>query len=174
MPSGRVHAAITAISAAGLLAATWKAGQPLVTTLAVAGGCLAGLLVTPDLDEDRPVRSHALVRRNLGSLPAFLWGLLWFPYARALPHRHWLSHAPVVGTLLRVGYLAGLTWLGCALVGIPWPWEWLPPGWAELMAWALLGLGVSDGLHWAADLSWTRLQRPFGRRRWRLEEPGSD
>jgi uncharacterized metal-binding protein len=156
MPSGRVHALMTTLAAGGLMWVAVSAGQPPAVSFGLAGGCLAGLLITPDLDVDEPVRSHYLVRRRAGAIPALLWQAIWTPYARLLPHRHWLSHAPVVSTLLRAAYLAAILWPVLSLLaGSWWPWATLP-GWS---GWVLIGLAVSDALHWAADLAVSRLKR---------------
>jgi uncharacterized metal-binding protein len=82
--------------------------SPLVLTLGayqfgwevgiVAGAAhfLGGWFLSPDLD--------------LVSKPYKRWGFLrfvWVPYQRLIPrHRHWLSHAPVVGSAVRLVYLA--------------------------------------------------------------------
>lgn len=155
MPSGRTHAAITTLAAAGLFCAGFATWQPLTVNLALAGGCLAGVLITPDLDSDEPVLSNYLIRREAGRLPSLLWQAVWLPYARVLPHRHWLSHAPVIGTALRLAYLSGIAWLGLALLGRGFSWGWLPDWWP----WALGGLTVSDTLHWAVDRITTRTRR---------------
>jgi hypothetical protein len=34
--------------------------------------------------------------------------LLWLPYQKFIPHRHWLSHAPVIGSAVRLLYLGVL------------------------------------------------------------------
>ena len=60
--------------------------------------CLGGLWLSPDLD----TYSVALKR----------WGLLkiiWWPYRKVIPHRSLFSHAPLIGTTVRIGYL--ILWL---------------------------------------------------------------
>lgn len=76
-------------------------------TLLVAGGFLfSGLMFGPDLD----IYSHQFQR----------WGWLrwiWLPYQKSLHHRSFLSHGPVIGTVLRVVYLG--TWIGMlTIVGL--------------------------------------------------------
>lgn len=65
---------------------------------AVAGASyfLGGWLLSPDLD--------------LKSTPWRRWGILrvfWLPYQK-IPHRHWLSHGVLVGSLGRLFYVAAL------------------------------------------------------------------
>jgi uncharacterized metal-binding protein len=66
--------------------------------IAGAAHYVGGLMLSPDLD--------------LISRPYKRWGLLrwlWLPYQRFIPrHRHWLSHGPVIGSIVRLVYLAAL------------------------------------------------------------------
>ena len=66
--------------------------------IAGAAHYVGGLMLSPDLD--------------LVSRPFKRWGLLrfiWLPYQRLVPrHRHWLSHGPVIGSAVRLVYLAAL------------------------------------------------------------------
>ncbi len=64
--------------------------------VAASAHLLAGLYLSPDLD--------------LVSKPYKRWGLLrmvWLPYQKLIPcHRHWLSHGVIVGSVIRLLYLA--------------------------------------------------------------------
>ena len=67
--------------------------SPMLGLIAASSHLLGGLYLSPDLD--------------LKSLPWKRWGILrflWLPYQR-IPHRHWLSHAPIVGSIGRLLYL---------------------------------------------------------------------
>ena len=68
---------------------------------------MAGILITPDLDVDYTA-SNAVVA-DISRLLAVVWRLYWWLYAR-IPHRHWLSHGLIVGTLVRVIYAVPLLW----------------------------------------------------------------
>lgn len=142
MPSGNIHTIITIAASTGLyLLAPVSDPQ----RIAITAGCLAGLIISPDLDVDMQTSAHSTVRRTLGRLPGLAWRLLWLPYAYLVPHRSWISHAPLISTLIRAGYLYGLAWGIAYLVQHPlpaMPW-WLP--------WAVGGLTVADTLHWLAD-----------------------
>ncbi len=62
------------------------------------GFFIGGLWLSPDLD----TKSRSLKR----------WGILqkiWLPYRKLLPHRSFFSHAPFIGTALRLSYL--IAWL---------------------------------------------------------------
>ena len=67
--------------------------SPELGLIAASSHLLGGLYLSPDLD--------------LKSNPWKRWGVLrfiWLPYQR-IPHRHWLSHAPIVGSIGRLLYL---------------------------------------------------------------------
>lgn len=98
MPSGRTHDRITLYSlpvVAGLTLWQTRSGN---VTLCVAGGFIfGGLMFGPDLD--------------IYSLQYQRWGFLrwiWLPYQKSLRHRSFLSHGPIIGTILRILYLGCL------------------------------------------------------------------
>ncbi len=96
MPSGRVHDAITIVTAiAAVPIAPRIDPTPDWTALGVGIGAylFSGLALSPDLD----VNSRAYRR----------WGVFrffWLPYEVLIPHRSWLSHSWVLGPLLRALY----------------------------------------------------------------------
>jgi len=58
---------------------------------------MAGMYLSPDLDT--------------ASKPFKRWGVLkivWVPYQKNIPHRSPLSHAPLLGSAIRLAYLAAL------------------------------------------------------------------
>ncbi|GAB4521123.1 MAG: hypothetical protein Fur0018_01290 [Anaerolineales bacterium] len=148
MPNGKVHATATVLAAAVSTPVLLTLTSP-PHALSWAGGCLCGLLVTPDLDLEQPTRSHTLVRRSAGPVWMLVWFLFWYPYARLLPHRSPWSHAPVIGTLLRVAYMAFLPMLGVFL----WQGSVRLPGWLRStpLLWGLSGLIFVDALHAGMD-----------------------
>ncbi len=79
------------IAGALLVQAHW---HPLQAIVFLGGYTFATFLMNPDLDLD--------------SLGYQSWGVLrfiWWPYQKALAHRCFLSHFPVVGTVCRIIYL---------------------------------------------------------------------
>jgi len=67
MPSGEVHSITTGLAAAG----SWFVTQPLLgsqASLAVCVGCLAGALLTPDMDVNNGSISNHHARRTFGSV----------------------------------------------------------------------------------------------------------
>lgn len=145
MPSGRAHSLATLTTAAALslaVPAALHAGRPEIA--AVVPGCLAGLLLTPDLDLGANIsREH--VRRFMGlsgGLFAWVWALFWMPYARIVRHRSLLSHGLLIGTALRLAYLFALSGLFVAL-----PWLVRQPA----FWWGVGGLALADGVHVVMD-----------------------
>ncbi len=66
-----------------------------IGVIAAASHFLGGYWLSPDLD--------------IKSAPFLRWGILrfiWLPYQRFIPHRSPLSHAPVLGSVIRLVYLA--------------------------------------------------------------------
>lgn len=96
MASGKMHdRSILFTSSAVILIGVSYAGLELG---AVAGASyfLGGWLLSPDLDlKSRPWKRWGLLR------------ILWLPYQQ-IPHRHWLSHGVIVGSLGRLLYVAAL------------------------------------------------------------------
>lgn len=107
MPSGSVHTA-NSLSIAALLSGAAYFYDPVMLTnsdsVALVVGSLSGIFLTPDLDVDsgyiglRFLRSIPIV----GRFVAWMWRLMWLPYAILVPHRSWISHFPVISTIIRV------------------------------------------------------------------------
>jgi uncharacterized metal-binding protein len=149
MPSGKLHSALTLATASGVIA------PYLIVNLygneyMYLAGCVTGLMVTPDMDVNNGNISDHYIRKV--SRPAqWLWRLFWTPYALLVPHRHFVSHFPIVGTILRIGYffliinLLNLVWsfiIGLFdTVSFVWIWDWS----------FFFGLAHVDAVHWAVD-----------------------
>lgn len=150
MPSGRVHAAASAaVTVATIIAMPWLVRELGAFALTSPLGCVTGVLVSPDLDVDGGNESDFIIRRKLGCLPALLWRAFWTPYAKLVPHRSPVSHFPVLGTLVRVGYMTTplllTAWaLNANLASLP------PAVWLALRGW-LTGLILVDALHAVMD-----------------------
>lgn len=103
MPSGRTHDSITLWTLPLVAGVTYERTRSAGLTLILSGGYLfSGLMFGPDLD----IHSQQYKR----------WGILrwiWLPYRRSMKHRSFLSHGPMVGTVVRLVYL--LSWLIASL-----------------------------------------------------------
>ena len=86
--------------------ASYHAGIELGLITGVAH-LIGGIFLSPDLD--------------LRSRPFKRWGffkIIWVPYQQLIPrHRHWLSHGVIVGSALRLVYLAA--WFSPLLLVLP-------------------------------------------------------
>ncbi len=107
MPNGKAHAfaTLTATLATPFIVQGLGMGANPVNTIAATAGCLLGLIVTPDLDVNHGCSSMLIIQRRAGKPAAEIWRAIWMPYALLVPHRSWLSHFPLAGTTLRLGYV---------------------------------------------------------------------
>lgn len=149
MASGSVHDRTTCLLSLPYGLLWWPWLGPSGALGAGLAFLVGGLWLSPDLD----TRSNATRR----------WGWLrwlWWPYRRGLSHRSLLSHSPLLGSGLRLGYLALwislLSWLLQPL-GTPSPaalgegvallWQQQRP----LLLAALTGVEASSWLHLLQD-----------------------
>lgn len=120
MSSGSTHDRITLWSLPVVASCTYLATQSSDRTLIICGAYLfSGLMFGPDLD--------------IYSVQYKRWGYLrwmWLPYQKVIKHRSLLSHGLIIGTTLRLLYLAAwislLAILGLS-IGQLWGfrWNWL-------------------------------------------------
>jgi uncharacterized metal-binding protein len=155
MASGHTHNAYNT----GLFLATMFAGLaggiPADKVAALSLGVSVGFLVNPDLDVESGSIAFYNARRTAGGLFGLAWRIIWWPYAKVVPHRSPLSHFPVLGTLIRVSYLGLLMWPA---------WPFIP--WGAVLPWlgpALLGLVLSDTVHWILDMKTFKVFVMWGR-----------
>ncbi|MEL6778430.1 MAG: metal-binding protein [Cyanobacteria bacterium J06597_16] len=96
MPSGRTHDRITYWCLPFIVGGTaWVTRSPAFTLIIGLSFLVGGLMLGPDLD------IHSVQYKRWGPIR---W--IWLPYQIALPHRSHFSHGPIIGTALRVVYLA--------------------------------------------------------------------
>jgi uncharacterized metal-binding protein len=103
----------------------------------LGAGAITGIFLSPDLDVADKFRFG-------------WWKVYWYPYSKVIPHRHWLSHMPVVGTIIRLFYMLPL--LAPVFLFIPVN---------KMNWWWLIGLMISDICHWLLDITTTRIKRRF-------------
>lgn len=192
MPSGRTHRRINEaailLGTPAAFAFTWHAaGDPVqalvITAYAAAGMVFGTYFADPDLDHDHITHTEASLRRiPFVGLPLYVaFVAFWYPYARLTSHRG-VSHRPVVGTLLRLGYIllmftamnALARW---AVFGTPkgWDdllfalWAWILRNPAKAGAW-IAGECLADLLHALADALWPASAHKTSVR-WRVPDP---
>lgn len=78
------------------------ATQESPALLWTAAGAFIGTVLQPDLDHDDGTISEYFVR-GIGGAVQKVWWAYWWPYRR-LKHRSFLSHFPIVSTLVRLAY----------------------------------------------------------------------
>lgn len=138
MPNGPTHSTLTILTSTAIFGVSTYFGTPLSTTVALTAGCLAGLVIHPDLD-------YADRRRGL-------WYRFWWLYGRAIAHRHALSHFPIFSTLFRILYLSPIP------LAVILHYDIAPtPNWF----YALAGLIAADTVHYFADTITTSIKRTF-------------
>lgn len=100
-----------------------------------------------------------------------MWFAFWWPYAWLIPHRSPISHWPVLGTLIRLVYillLGSIFWYGASWL-VTGAGAFLPSPNSKLiewLGWALLGLTLSDALHFLMDVLPFFRERSRRRRTW--------
>ena len=109
-------------------------------------GCLIGLIIDPDLDVNGLTKSKT--RLSKIALPlTYLWALLWSIYSWGIPHRHWISHLPIVGTVGRLSYLIVIL----SLISMGYFGQWLVTIPYDILFRFFIGLAVSDTAHFIMD-----------------------
>lgn len=135
MPDGKLHALGTGTVTSAIVACGLYFGLPPEITGYMALGSLATLVINPDLDQ---------AEARSGCLAA-----IFYPYGKLIPHRSWLSHLPIVGTILRVGYLYGLVWILSYLIEVHLGYRiWIPSVSLGIVA----GMMLSDTFHAFLDV----------------------
>lgn len=136
--------------------------------IACAAGCLAGIILSPDLDVEHRTESEYLIYRWLGKFLGAVWFAFWWLYGKVIPHRHFISHFPVIGTLGRIAYiylLGGVLWYGSTVL-VTGSGAWLPlMAWLAnpTFSWGVVGLILADTLHYIMDVLpfWRQSRRPW-------------
>jgi uncharacterized metal-binding protein len=116
---------------------------------ACALGCLAGLVISPDLDLRGISYAEWVWTRIplIGWLLTGIWFTYWLVYPKLVRRHRGISHVPVIGTLTRVAYLAPLV----TVIGY---WAGVSPTLelAVVLGSGVIGLAISDLGHWGRDL----------------------
>lgn len=164
MPSGHTHDRITWICFPFVTIGGYAISQSWSVAIASGASFLfSGFMFGPDLD------IHSKQYRRWGWLR---W--LWIPYQSLVPHRSWVSHGPIIGTVGRVLYLGVCISLGLVAValaqGLPWNYWFLSPKTHAL--WPiehesetigiLLGLELGAFSHYASDWLGSQAKRLKG------------
>jgi uncharacterized metal-binding protein len=158
MASGKTHSRVAiALLVGGVIYVA--AAQPTWPLERIAAGLFAGFIITPDEDIDGRTAEEDRIAKIpiLGKPLAIIWMSFWSLYAFSIPHRHPLSHWPIIGTLFRAAYLTLwllalallMGWCGGERNGVA-PFDWLCI-WHYLWPWGLMAWAVQDLGHAAFD-----------------------
>lgn len=155
MSSGIVHNTVTSLLILPTAVSATIATNDLAVGIAAGAGTAVNLIMAPDLDQVGLTINETILPRPL----RFVWACIWYPYAYLIPHRSPLSHAPLLGTAIRVLYLSSV--ISLALFFIDGAFEtalgeslimWLSSVDPDLLVAALVGLTIADSAHWLTDV----------------------
>lgn len=150
MSSGKTHGKVTRTTS-NLLVVAGLIVYSNYEVLLLYLGCLFGLICDPDLDI--PTRSDSEGRvMKFNKVLGHLWVWLWLPYGKLIPHRSWVSHFPIVSTLIRFWYLGTFVWFVGLLFTLDPYWYWLTPMTPNMLIYFILGTMASDVGHWLFDV----------------------
>lgn len=116
MSNGTIHGKVTLALIPSSFTIGFAISPNITDGLFSMLGCILGLIIEPDLDVDHKTKSEYRVYKIFKPFGA-LWYYIWLPYAKLMPHRHFLSHAPIIGTILRYFYLSTVILLLSFLFG---------------------------------------------------------
>lgn len=68
-------------------------------------GCTLGMFIHPDWDVNHPTYPNAVIKKKFGSIVAKVYWFVQLPYAKLIPHRSWVSHSPILSTIIRMVYI---------------------------------------------------------------------
>lgn len=186
---GAWHNATTILIAALLLVVPF--GLSDNRFLFLSAGALLCLFINPDLDQDGLTLAETLlgkvfgdigenfglllkspaladlfkrIGKSIGLVFAGFQMVVWSFYAAFVPHRSPLSHAPLIGTSLRVAWLAFVALLFRHFVFV------LTSRWVDVdltnitiqLTLMFAGLCVADFGHYARDMKWFEMEKWFG------------
>lgn len=149
MSSGADHARATTILTPIVGTAVAYFTQNLALGTLAAIGCYTGVVLSPDLDLKQITRSERIIM-NKSRLLGFLFRAYWQPYGNSVPHRHIVSHMPIISTIGRIIYALAFPFILSLFLGFT----------PQLLAVLLtpyflvfvLGLIVSDTAHAIMDI----------------------
>lgn len=161
MASGKQHAVgykiglgILAFAGAGAVIA---GAEPMYAVSLFAGG-LVGMCVDPDLRDQHNLTTHSEHRMKkiplIGGLTGWLWQSYWYPLSRAITHRSFLSHLPILATAIAAGWLIipwSVIWYLVQTGAITGYGDWLFSYWGPWVWWLFAGWVVQDCIHFIQD-----------------------
>ena len=153
MPSGRIHSLANITVAISGATVMLFIGQSTEGIIGVATGAVTGCLISPDADVDSGAIADYYIRVYTSRIVEAVWTMLWLLYRKALKHRSFLSHFPLVSTIIRIFYLGMLCGMFYFLIATPLKYlsGLVRIDWPLFLWWAFVGLVLADTAHWALD-----------------------
>lgn len=108
MSDGKTHDKVTqyiSVAAPIVVGLVYFSDERLIAMTCLAfSGCQLQRYCSPDTDVNHGFYGLYIAKRDFGIYLGYIWDIIIFAL-RIVPHRHWLSHGPVVGTFIRLSYL---------------------------------------------------------------------
>ncbi len=145
MSSGKEHSKASLLAAIPVGISVSVYTKDLLAGIAASAGCVSGIFLTPDLDQEGISRSEWTIIKSTFGI-GFIWLLFWWLYAKAFKHRSFWSHFPIIGTAIRVMYLI----TPFLIIGMIRGWD-ISTLKLWFFAWWVIGLVISDTIHWVMD-----------------------
>lgn len=105
MPSGLVHSSSSIILSGAVVGTMAALDFSTAEITLTAGGVLLGILMSPDWDVDNGNVSDLYIRQATGRASAGIFSIWKRPYSLALEHRSFVSHFPIISTVVRIAYV---------------------------------------------------------------------
>lgn len=149
MSAGTVHVKASVILASGFTLGAIIALRPELMLSAL--GAIVGTIITPDLDVDKAFIGDKIVQKKAGNFAKALWLAFWRPYKKSMKHGRFLSHFPIISTIVRLAYIHFL------LITLPGTvYMLIYPSWTPIFVFPplplLYGLIGSDIIHYFLDI----------------------
>lgn len=141
MPSGKTHDIITAATAPVVGGVAWQVGDLKTGLILIFAYIFASTMFNGDLDiASGPVRRWWIFR----------W--IWYPYKEMIPHRSIWSHGIIIGTVIRILYLAPIGLLIWGFFGF----QRFDVDWHTVLL-VLIGLELGNTIHTISDAIGSKL-----------------
>ena len=149
MPSGRIHSASSMVVAISGATTMLLLNRGIEGIAGVGTGALIGILLSPDADVNGGSIADYYIRRYSGVAVEVAWDSIWTVYRKVCKHRGFISHFPVISTVLRIAYLSVFYFL------ITTPLKWITSlvhiDWLTFLWWCFIGLVLADSAHYGLD-----------------------
>jgi len=149
MPGGRIHVASSIVVATSGAATMLLLDRGIDGIVGVATGATIGILINCDADVDGGSIADFIIRHYTGRIVEVAWDLTWLLYRKVCRHRGFMSHFPIISTIIRIIYLYIFYFL--IITPIRWVSGFVHIDWPLFLWWAFVGLVLADTAHYGLD-----------------------